>query len=158
MILKATHFSPAPLLHGLRAPYENCFLLICESVFSRSVMSDFLLPQGLYSLPGSSVHGILQARILEWIAIFFSKGSSWPRDQAQVSCIAGRFFTIWATRDALIYPQYNNFKHLCLEYNNRVSKYMKQRKINLRREIDKSAGIAGDYSWKFFLFKYLKKQ
>ena len=110
------------------------------------------------SLPGSSVYGILQARTLKWIAIPFSGGSSWPRDQAQVSCIAGRFFTIWATRDALIYPQYNNFKHLCLEYNNRVSKYMKQRKINLRREIDKSAGIAGDYSWKFFLFKYLKKQ
>ena len=48
----------------------------------------------------SSVHGILQARILEWIVIPFSKGSSWPRDQTQVSCIAGRFFTIWATREA----------------------------------------------------------
>ena len=47
--------------------------------------------------PGSSVHGIFQARILEWIAILFSRGSSWPRDQTWVSCIAGRFFTIWAT-------------------------------------------------------------
>ena len=46
---------------------------------------------------GSSIHGILQARILEWIAIPFSRGSSWPRDRSQVSCIAGRFFTIWAT-------------------------------------------------------------
>ena len=45
---------------------------------------------------GSSVHGILQARILEWVAILFSMGSSWPRDQTQVSCIAGRFFTAWA--------------------------------------------------------------
>ena len=45
----------------------------------------------------SSVHGILQ-RILEWIAIPFSRGSSQPRNQTQVSCIAGRFFTIWATR------------------------------------------------------------
>ena len=52
------------------------------------------------SLPGSSVHGILQARILEWIAIPFSQGSSWPRDWTRVSCIAGRFFTIWATREA----------------------------------------------------------
>ena len=43
--------------------------------------------------PGSFVHGILQARILEWIAIPFSRGSSWPRDQARVSCIAGRCFT-----------------------------------------------------------------
>ena len=49
-----------------------------------------------YSPPGSSVHGILQARILEWIAIHFSRGSSWPRDRTQVSHTAGRFFTIWA--------------------------------------------------------------
>ena len=46
----------------------------------------------------SSVHGILQARILEWVAIPFFRESSWPRDQTQVSLIAGRFFTIWATR------------------------------------------------------------
>ena len=52
------------------------------------------------SLPGSSVHGILQARILVWVAIPFSRGSSWPRDRTQVSYIAGRFFTIWATRVA----------------------------------------------------------
>ena len=48
------------------------------------------------SPPGFFVHGILQARILEWVAISFSRGSSWPRDQTQVSCFAGRFFTIWA--------------------------------------------------------------
>ena len=54
------------------------------------------------SLPGSSVHGILQARILlEWVAISFSRGSSWPRNWTRVSCIAGRFFTSWATREAL---------------------------------------------------------
>ena len=53
------------------------------------------------SPPGSSAHGILQARILEWAAIFFSRISSQPRDQTQVSCIAGRLFTIWATREAL---------------------------------------------------------
>ena len=52
------------------------------------------------SPPGSSVHGILQARILEWVAIPFSRGSSWPRDRTWVSRIAGRFFTIWATREA----------------------------------------------------------
>ena len=52
------------------------------------------------SPPGSSIHGIFQARVLEWIAISFSRGSSWPRDQTQVSCIAGRHFTIWATREA----------------------------------------------------------
>ena len=53
------------------------------------------------STPDSSVHGILQASILEWVAIPFSKGSSWPRDWTQVSCTAGRFFMVWATREAL---------------------------------------------------------
>ena len=54
------------------------------------------------SLPGSSIHGILQARVLEWVAISFSRGSSRPRDQTRVSCIAGRCFTIWATRETPI--------------------------------------------------------
>ena len=51
------------------------------------------------SPPGSSVHGIFQARILEWVAISFSRGSSGPRGQTQVSRIAGRLFTVWATRE-----------------------------------------------------------
>ena len=50
------------------------------------------------SLPGSSIHGIFQARVLEWVAISFSRGSSQPRDQSRVFCIAGRRFTVWATR------------------------------------------------------------
>ena len=52
------------------------------------------------SLPCSSIHGILQARILEWVAISFSSRSAWPRDWTWVSCTAGRFFTIWTTREA----------------------------------------------------------
>ena len=51
------------------------------------------------SLPGSSSHGIFQARILEWIAISFSRRSSQPRDWTQVSHIVGQCFTIWATRE-----------------------------------------------------------
>ena len=47
-----------------------------------------------------TVHGILQARILEWVAFSFSRGSSQPRDWTQVSCIADRFFTSWAMREA----------------------------------------------------------
>ena len=50
-----------------------------------------------YSPPGSSVHGILQGRMLEWVARPSSRGSSWPRDRTCVSCIAGGFFTHWAT-------------------------------------------------------------
>ena len=61
------------------------------------------------SLPGSFIHGIFQARLLEWIAISFSRGSSQPRDWTRVSQIAGRHFTIWATREALYdHIWYNN--------------------------------------------------
>ena len=49
------------------------------------------------SLPGSAIHGIFQARILEWAAVSFSRGSSQPRDRTRVFCIADRHFTIWAT-------------------------------------------------------------
>ena len=56
----------------------NCVQLFCDPIYC--------------SLPGSSVHGISQVRILEWVAISFSRVSSWPRDPTQVSCIAGRFF------------------------------------------------------------------
>ena len=56
------------------------------------------------SLPGSSVHGILQARIMEQVATSFSRGSSQPRDGIQVSCIASGFFTIGDTR-AIIRPK-----------------------------------------------------
>ena len=58
-----------------------------------------------YSLPGSSVQGIFHARILEWVAIFFSSEFSWPRDQICISsnfCIAGSFFTSWAKQGTLI--------------------------------------------------------
>ena len=54
-----------------------------------------------YSLPGSSIHGIFPARVLEWISVYFSSGSSWCRDWTRVSHIAGRRFTIWATWEAL---------------------------------------------------------
>ena len=67
------------------------------------------------SLPGSSVHGILQARILEWVAIFSSGRSFQPRDWTQVSCIAGRLFTIWATREAPLRP------HPCLSLEEKMA-------------------------------------
>ena len=67
-------------------------------VLSLPVMSDSCDPTDC-SLPGSSVHGVLQARILGWVAIFFLRGSSWPRDWTQVSCIAIRLFIDWAMRD-----------------------------------------------------------
>ena len=72
------------------------YYLLLYCIVNHSVMSNSLWPTDC-SPPGSCVHGILQTRILEWATIPFSKGSSQSRDQTQVSCIAGRFFTIWAT-------------------------------------------------------------
>ena len=70
-------------------------ILIRKSIFSCLTHCD---PMDC-SLQGSSVHGILQARVLEWVAISFSRGSSWPRDRTQISCIVGRRFIVWATRE-----------------------------------------------------------
>ena len=88
-------------------------------LFSHQLVSDSLQPHGVqhacpslpsqcpqtrvhcvsdvmdWSPPGSSVHGISQARIREWVAVPFSRRPSRPRDRTWVSCIAGRFFTIW---------------------------------------------------------------
>ena len=76
--------------------------------FSRYVVSDSCYSVD-WSLPGSSVHGILQARILEWVVIPFSRGSSWPRDWTCVSYIAGdllhcrQILYCWATMDNPIF-------------------------------------------------------
>ena len=78
------------------------FCVLCCAVLSHVQL--FCDPMD-YNLPGSSVHGILQARVLEWVAISSSRGSSWPRDLtwvSDVSCI-GRFFTTCATWDAHVY-------------------------------------------------------
>ena len=65
----------------------------------------------LFVTPWTIVHGILQARILEWVAFPFSRGSSQPRDQTQVSRIAGGFFTNWAMGDMLQYLKYLYWNH-----------------------------------------------
>ena len=79
------------------------FTTSATSVHAKSLQSRPTLCDPTDSSPtGSSVHRISQARILEWVAISFSRGSSWPKNWTWVSCIAGRFFTIWATREALL--------------------------------------------------------
>ena len=81
---------------------EQLFLfmiLLCVCVLTAQSCLTLCDPMGC-SPPVSSVHGILQARIQEWVAISFSKGSSWPRGRTWISRIAGRFFTIWATSKA----------------------------------------------------------
>ena len=102
-------------------PLDICLLnLICISIYtvSHTVLGTIVCTTGMCevkwseviqlcptlcnpmdcSLPGSSIPGILQAGILEWVAISFSRRSSQPRDWTRISPIAGRHFTIWATR------------------------------------------------------------
>ena len=74
-----------------------------------------------WSPPSSSVHGILQARIWGWVAISFSRRSSWPRDWTRVSCTAGRFFILWATMEA---PVHDYWKTKALTIQTFVSKVM----------------------------------
>ena len=77
------------------------------------------------SSPGSSAHEILQARILEHVAIPFSRGSSWPRNRTQVSCISGRFF--------IYYDSSTLFQNLCCSFPFPASKLIKScRKRNAR--------------------------
>ena len=75
-------------LKGMRIPrFDHLRLCVCACPLS-PILCNSLWPHGLYSPPGSSVHGISQARILEWVAIIFSRGSSQPRDQTCISCIS----------------------------------------------------------------------
>ena len=108
-VSRICNLSGERMLEGLSLLYLDFHLI---PVFSKS--SWFAVVKSLVRLcptlchpvdcspPGSSVYGILQARILEWVAISFSRGSSWPKDGTQVSCIAGKHFNLWATREALI--------------------------------------------------------
>ena len=79
---------------------SNYYVCVCVCVLVTQSYLTFCNSMDC-SPPDSSVHGILQARILDWVAIPFSGGSSQPRDRTWVSCIAGRFFNVWATREAL---------------------------------------------------------
>ena len=97
----------------LKTHYLCCSTLIeSESEVAQSCLT--LCDPVDCNLLGFSVHGILQARILEWIAISFSRGSSWPKDQTPVSRIGGRCFNLWATREGfLISPCYS--WELCIQ-------------------------------------------
>ena len=105
---KQTFFSSQSELkddwEGISVSYcDSCCIKKGMKVKGLAAQSCLILCNPMDCSPsGSSAHGILQARILEWIAMPFSRGSFPSRDQTQVSCIAGRFFTVWATREAHI--------------------------------------------------------
>ena len=87
--------------------FSDCYPLLVHNSF-RGLPRWLMCGQSCLTLcdlmdcspPGFSVHGISQARILEWVVIPFFRGSSWSRDRTWVSCIVGRFFSVWATREA----------------------------------------------------------
>ena len=78
----------------------TCFVLFNFPNVPEVKLSESLSHVWLCDPIGYTVHGILQAGILGWVAVPFSRGSSQPRDGTQVSCIAGGFFTSWTTREA----------------------------------------------------------
>ena len=89
----------------LPTPTSQKILPFLPVVLSLSVVSNSFQPHWLPSM------GILQARILEWVAMPSSRGSSQPRDQTQVFYSSGRFFTIWATREAQEYRSLYMWAH-----------------------------------------------
>ena len=97
------------ILFMLKIILEPQWLLLRGKVKVKSLSSVWLCNPMNCSLPGSSVHGILQARILEWVAISFSRGSSQPRDRTQVSRIGSRHFNCWATREPYWRGVYGKF-------------------------------------------------
>ena len=86
-----------PLGNYVRERLQQACCLHLRKVKVKSLTRVWLCDPMDCSPEGFSVHGIFQARVLEWVAIFFSRGSSWPRDWTQASNIAGRLFTLWAT-------------------------------------------------------------
>ena len=92
-------------------------MIYIYAVLSCSVMSDSLQPHGtvVHQVPLSM--GILQARILEWFTMLSSRGSSQLRAWTQVSHIAGRFFTVWATTEAHIYTICHIKVYICAQNN-----------------------------------------
>ena len=87
----------------------------CHCVWRSAVSNSFATPWTACSLPGSSVHGIFQARTLEWIAISFFKRSSRAKDQTQGSCIGKQILYHWATWEApYIYIYLHKYAHICI--------------------------------------------
>ena len=100
----------------LASSYFSCvFVCVCDMCVLVAQSFSTLCDSMDCSPTVSSVHEILHAKVLEWVAISFSRGSSQPKDWAQVSCIAGRFFTNWINREtALFLLSRCNIKSFCL--------------------------------------------
>ena len=123
--------------------YNNC--KFCCSMAQSCPIRLFVAPMDC-NPPGSSVYGILCARIQEWVAMPFSRRSSQPRDQTQVSHIAAGFFTVWATREFLIHYKGANSlsnKFIHIWKSNEISAAFK------KNYVGKNLGSSRQ-SWKFW--------
>ena len=98
----------------------NPYYYYCDAAQSCLTLCDLMD----YRPPGSSVHGFLQAGTLEWVDIPFSRRSSPPRDQTWISHIAGRFFTIWVTREAPSINPYHSILTLLPAFHLQFSQYL----------------------------------
>ena len=125
--------------------------------WSRSVVSDSLRPMDC-SPPGSSLHGILQARILEWVAISFSRGSSRPRDQTQVSRIPGRRFNLWATREAhgIMLKGFKSFSQKIVLFHNADNSTLGKDGFNRVTSITNCQGEDLTRKWRFQMYIHSK--
>ena len=92
-----SNFSNLVLTYIMSSYAKDCVILFSQGWSEVTQSCPTLCDPMDCSPPGSSIHGILQARVLEWVAISFSRRSSRPRDWTRVSCIVGRCFTVWAT-------------------------------------------------------------
>ena len=95
------------------------------------------------SLPGSSVHGISLARILEWVAISSSRGSSWPKDRTRVSCISRRILYHWPTREAQKYVIWNQISNCQHPLDHRKSKRIPEKHLVLLYSLCHSLSLCG---------------
>ena len=131
-----------------RIPWCVCVCVcvcVCARALSHSAMSDSLWPQ---DLPVSSVHGISQASILEWVSISFSRGSSPPRDWtciSCVSCIGIRFFTCWANGESHQGRLEPLLKWLALEWKLTFSSLVATAEFSKFADIEWSTWIASSF-------------
>ena len=105
----SSFFNPISKLYNLWTKEKSNWhlLTLCMCMLVIQLCPTLCDPMGC-----SCVHGILQARILEWVAVPFSRGSSWPRDRTWVAArIVGRFFTVWATDNAEKRKEMKTFKN-----------------------------------------------
>ena len=152
------------ILYFSLMPWQSCgiaFSAVCSSAFMLSHFCHVQLCNPMdYSPPGSSVHGILQARIQEWVAMPSSKGSSWPRNQTSISYITwiGRwvFFVClfgWLVFFFFFLPLVPPGKQACNRKNSKTaSEFLSQSASSIREELCNSEQGSSSLEIQFFLW------